>query len=328
MIVPISLLLACATPPPWQEGAESQALLDAVRLAQQANADRFPHGKLRCRVSIRQNNPIRSSVNEIHAQWSDGALWAAVVETSAARDDAHRDDATSHHEEWIVDRARHILHHPASRRVIVSDAAMEPATVLWAPPSRYWFGPLQYEGASWRPYLDPSLVPQVDATRVSLKAWRRPGGLVEVSRRDEVSGSSVRLVCSMEQEGNVTEYEIENPSPRGDTSSRGTCRWEREAGGAWFPRRSTRSDRSKRHGAVIEVEKIVEVLEFDPRFRPDPSRFTLESLDLVAGTVIEDQINGTTRRIGDRAAPTVVDQLDALGDAMRRRGFASETRGR
>ncbi len=318
------LLLSGCSPSDWLD-ERSDRILETVRRAQEANLERFPHGDLRCRILIRQRNPTYLSHREIHAQWDGPKLWASIKEVSAFEAPAAPGNP-AHEEQWILDGTRRILYHPGGKQVLISSVASseQPASTLWGPPAQFWYGPLDMEGATWRLYLDPSLVPSIDASTVEFTVRERPDGLVEIERRDQGFDDRCRFVVSLEREGNVVEYQIDAPSP--NSSFRGETHWERDNSGAWYPKRSFLTMKSEVLGRVVEIEKTLEILSFDPQHRPNPARFTLESLHLPGGTRIEDEIHQQVRRIGDAETQSVVDQLDSLVEQVRQHGFASERR--
>jgi hypothetical protein len=323
VILPLGALAAILT-----AGADSHAL-DLLREAQSANAGRYAHGELRATLQWEQKGAFTASdYAETRLVWAGAMVRAEVLDWGRHNHDFRPEPGKANREYWIIKPQRLVVYMPGTKGVTITSPAKsvpKDRVLLW--PSASWYGRLCGLGISWREILDPQRfwaedVQGTGAEFPLFSATDKADDLVEITVLYPRYKAEYRLLFSFAMDGNPLKYEFKEPSPSRVTS--GSCDWRRDERGRLFL--------SRRVQEVVYLETDTKaryeynVLSFNPDVIPDRRQFELDSLNVPAGTIVSDELNGRRRRVGDRPVSGVVPSLDGLIDLMRSRGFASTER--
>jgi hypothetical protein len=314
------LAAVCSFPP---DGEKS---LEVLRLAQQANAGRYPHGELQATLRWGQYGKLEyHSRAETRLVWSDDRLWADALNSGRHNHEFTFEPGKSNHEYWIVERQRVLCFEPGAKRVfIASPTSLQPGPHVLVSPSAWWYGRICWVGPSWREVLDPQNwwandAKGTDAEYPAYSVTSKSNDLIEVVVKYARYKAERRLRFSLASDGNPVEYTYAEPAP--ERTVKGACEWARDSQGRLYLAR--RKHEETYANGDFRVYHEYAVNSFNPDYAPDAQQFTIASLKLPAGTVVRDEISRKTRRIGDRPVQAVVESLDPLIELMRSRGFAS-----
>lgn len=298
--------------------------LALIRSAQHANIGRFPQGELKATFRIGQTAPVeKHDVHHCLVVWSGDRIWTSV---ESWVDHRHSEIDTSmppaRTGQWIVDRGRSYVYSPVAQRVTITPASgMEPPTEAKLSPTLSWFSPLGSPERTWHWYLTLNERIGPGGPRVIFETSRPRGDQVAVLISSLGHPPTARMVFSLPDDGNLVKYE--GTYPESGLIESCECRWARDTSGAVYLKQNEITIDSKKPGREGTIYKKLEVTHFNPRHSVSADRFSLSSLKLPPGTVIDDQITGRTSRVGDRPTQSVLGQLDSLIGEMQSRGFAS-----
>lgn len=318
----VSVLAAVSLPHATLEATEAQGIIEgdrgllAVLSAAQSTASAdFPSGTLTATVHSDQPEFIvdaKATVTWGHANtyWN----YEQVV-TYAGRPPEVRAG------EMIETPASLICYWPELKFAqLIKDRSKRYLPELQLRPDQVWFR-CTNDGRTWSEFLDVGKAgrkPTVPFDRLKVRA---EGPLVVVERQNE--GGIFTITSSLDQGGNVTHYRV-NPSSTNQVWYEGSCDWSELPDKRWRLNRHkyARTIRSDGRNSTRNYE--LSVTSFDPVESIDPNRFTIGSLNIPDGTVIDEvppSSEGTYRK-GQKRPPTQ-DILDDLANEMRKAGFAS-----
>lgn len=289
-------------------------LLELLRAAQLTNMAQYPSGELHATVKS-QWDGATVDVTATVVWKGEATYWDYELSRTSS-------DNSSHEKCQLIDDGRTLISYWPETRFLqrISDRMMGRAEQLSLRPDQIWY---RIEGiANWAKLLDPSEVSKGaggDAARIVVT--RLDEDKVQVERR-RASGTTLRIVASLAENGNVIEYEG-IPGKTGGIWRKGSYVWSKSADGRSFLKeydyvRALSGNRRK-------PDRVFH-LSVDS-FRPDapiaPDRFQMSSLNVPADAIVEDVSAAGSRRYG-RSRPTLVDEnsLLELARKLRQEGFA------
>ncbi|MGC1273886.1 MAG: hypothetical protein WBC44_09280 [Planctomycetaceae bacterium] len=211
------------------------------------------------------------------------------------------------------------------------------SSILEVQPSRCWYregGPYsKADKLRWRVMLDPEQAPDSVTKYVVTKA---PDEQVIVERH-YFTGSHLRIVASLLYGGNIVAYEkilSEEEQDWGPSKAvfweQGSYEWADAGSGRWYPKHMECRESSVGDPEKLNYDFVMDVKSFEPDVRVPPSQFTFASLNLAPGTTVEE--TGKRKRTyrvaggGKEKKGIERDRLDALGESLRKSGFAEPRR--
>jgi hypothetical protein len=298
--------------------------LELLRTAHSANLTRYPSGELRAILRVGQYSPV-----EVHKQhdcrvvWLDDKIWTRDESWEVkSRDENKMGVNPGHKLEWIIDRGKTIVYHPAGRDVIVSPRTsneLQLETMLV--PGRTWYSLLGIEAYSWNAVLGNTRGGKTRTDGAIYEVDRLNDGQVKVQVSTNGTAMKAQSLFSWKYDGNLTRFESTDPELK--TTDRCTCEWSRDDHGRVYLKRSIRDSEAFLRNTNVRTYKEIEILSFNPDYHVTPSLFTLDTLKLPGGVDIHDRVRGRVRRTGDAPIVKVSGELDTLIREMRSRGFST-----
>lgn len=304
--------------------AGEPALLEAIRDAQNANVNAFPHGEMRVNAETGTLDFLRTSRRvEVVVKWDGDECRATGKLFNYVHTSGKPDTFFDERVDVLYNKKRRFFYLEDQKSFKISlivDGKYPLLTRLR--PDEWFYGKVDGEGMDWAERLELFIRRPTDA----LKHWRvlrLPGDQVELSYDGEGEyPGNARQVFSLAQGGNLVKLE---QSDRGSgVKQERTYVWDRAGNGGWYPKsvRVRTTPPPMKDVPFSGVEWHYEVVAFDPTVRPPKSIFLDSAIHATQGTFVEDEITGKRYRIGGRNSAKIVDSLDGLSREVKSRGFA------
>jgi hypothetical protein len=314
----------CADEYPEEERARAtivgdRRLIELVRSVQRTNLAAYPRGRLRCVVSKVEQFNGRELQAQVEFVWDGDRRFATFDEQEKRPNAPERTVAGARFLELPSER---LVYRPDLNQLTHNrDKSTTFPELLRLRPQERWFTYGWPQGRTWLVMLDPEFGGRF------LKEYR-----IHQTDRDEIVvereltvGSQLRIVCSMAHGGNIIEYRSLMGRATGNSNLVGGYEWVPDQPGSF--RLSRAWQKSFRAGSsdVLETSHELKIVEFDAAAAPRPDQFTLKSLAVADGTIVDLRENGGVRRYiyGRKPASPKDHHYESLIEEVKRRGFAA-----
>jgi hypothetical protein len=295
-------------------------LLLMMRDAQHANADRYPFGEAEVIAEIgRPGGPPHRRVEAL-VRWDGDKQRLTCVFTDRGTPPGESEPRLFKSRCDLIYRDnRSVLYDPDHRKMTISPISkLGHYDLTQLRPQDWWYGKVKGEGTTWADEMDQMLRRPPEFLR-QVRVRRLGGEQVEVVR-DSGAAGRYRLVSSLVDDGNPVLFEMD--VLESDFDEKRSYVWSRDERGRCYLK-SCRVDRRTGKGGIW---LHYEVVRFDADKRPPQSAFEDRAIQIAPGTVVDDQIAGRRRRIGDRPVEETSASLDRLVPELKSRGFAAPAR--
>lgn len=300
-------------------------LLQLLIEAQETNRAQFRRGKLTARAVEK----VQNIETEATIVWDgERTCWTyyRLITAAAPRAGEKGPRVLEREGSMIYANGRLMCYWPKPGLAqMIADKSTTYESILKLRPDQIWF---TMEGRyDWRDVL----VPQTTADNLLKISVRREGSDGVVVEQHYRNGNILRYVASLRQGANIISYEKVFGSGREGSWRTGEYEWEQDRRGNWYLKHCEWKWSSRGDPEILDLDYVLDVLEFDPDPVIPPERFEFASLKLASGTTVEARSGGKSRtyrvgRGGKEQEKVSVENLNELAEKLKAGGFAAPMR--
>lgn len=302
-------------------------VVEILRAAQQANMEMYPAGQLKASVVQETPSQERQVNADVVMEWNGDSTYWEYGTVFSHKGQSHsqvgvrRIESPSSRLTFLISESR-LISCPTKHDTLPEYLILRPKDV--------WFSFVA--GRTWLEMLDPDFG---DGYVESVRVHRKDRGEVLFERRYK-AGNSLTVTCSLKLGGNVIRYETTPVTDKSVSSpssynpiQRGIYTWVSDGRNGFRLEALEKSESDAASPNVFLTKRAIRILEFDTGFVPPPERFTLTSLGIKPGILVDEYSPAHRSYVyGVRPTATVQEELDAMLRRLPQAGFPSASRGK